>query len=285
MELHKLVDCRIGRLGLILTAFSIGSVSAQTSVGIEFFEKEIRPVLAGKCYGCHSSKSKSPMGGLVLDTKTGIKRGGNGGPVLVAGDPSSSRLYKALTYNHTDLRMPPSGRLAEETVAAFEKWIAAGAPDPREETKEAASVSTAKRGMSIEAGRKWWAFQPLQPQPQPRVSATRWVRNGIDAFILARLENEKLQPSPEADGATLIARVSLNLTGLRPSYEEVQAFLADKDPKAYDKLVDRLLASPRYGEVSAGDVIGWMWLDMGKTTRPQRPLTRPTRSRGGIATG
>ena len=133
------------------------------------------------------------------------------------GDPASSRLLQALTYKQTELRMPPTGKLPDEKIAAFEKWIAAGAPDPREETPETANASpaAAKRGMDIETGRKWWAFQPVEPQPQPKFKdaafAKRWTREKIDEFVLARLEQNKLQPSPEADRATLIARASLDL--------------------------------------------------------------------------
>src|SRR5450432_2265489 len=259
--MFKTSSRRTGYVSLGLIALSVAPLGAQTPAGTEFFEKEIRPVLAGKCYGCHSSKLKSPMGGLVLDTKNGLKRGGNGGPVLKAGDPASSRLFNALTYTQTELRMPPTGKLPDEKIAAFEKWIAAGAPDPREETPEAnASPATAKKGMDVETGRKWWAFQPAAPLPQPKVKnstfAKRWAKEKIDWFILAKLEQNKLQPSPEADRATLIERASLDLTGLRPSFDEVQAFAADKDPNAYQKLIDRLLASPHYGERW-----GRFWLD------------------------
>ncbi len=260
---------------LYLMACCVVPLSAQTP-GIEFFEKEIRPVLAAKCYGCHSSKSKSPMGGLVLDTKNGLKKGGNGGPVLVAGDPGASRLFKALTYKQTELRMPPTGKLPDDKITAFEKWIAAGAPDPRDETLEAAAPSAAKKGMDIESGRKWWAFQPVAPQSQPKVSdptfAKRWTKAKLDWFILAKLEQKKLRPSPEADRATLINRASLDLTGLRPSYNEVQAFIADKDPTSYAKLIDRLLASSSYGERW-----GRYWLDVARygEDNPTSEATNP----------
>src|SRR3954447_14915870 len=130
--MFNIMRAPLGSLGLIFSFVTL--LSAQTPAGTEFFEKEIRPVFADKCYGCHSSKLKSPMGGLVLDTKSGLKKGGNGGPVLVPGDPVASRLLQALTYKQTELRMPPTGKLPDEKIAAFEKWIAAGAPDPREET-------------------------------------------------------------------------------------------------------------------------------------------------------
>ncbi len=249
-------------LGLALIAFAAPPLTAQALAGTEFFEKEIRPVLAEKCYACHSSKSKAPMGGLALDTRGGLRKGGNGGPVLVPGDPAASRLFKALTYNQTELRMPPAGKLPEDKIAAFQKWIAAGAPDPREEGASAAP-SAAKKGMDIETGRKWWAFQPVAPLPSPKIQnpagARRWARNNIDWFIYAHLEKNKLAPSPEAERATLIERASLDLTGLRPSYEEVQAFVADREPQAYTKLIDKLLASPHYGERW-----GRYWLDVAR---------------------
>ncbi len=242
----------------------------------EFFEKEIRPVLAEKCYGCHSSKLKSPMGGLVLDTKDGVKHGGTGGPIIVAGDPKSSRLFKALTYNETDLRMPPTGKLPDEKIAAFEKWIADGAPDPREDAPAGAPPVSAKKGMDIETGRKWWAFQPVETLPEPKLKnksfAKQWTKEKIDWFILAKLEQSKLKPSPTADRATLIERASLDLTGLRPTYEEVQAFISDKDPAAYEKLIDRLLASPHYGERW-----GRYWLDVARfgEDNPTSEATNP----------
>lgn len=260
--------------GFGLTIFSASSLYPQAPIGTEFFEKEIRPVLVAKCYGCHSSKLKSPMGGLALDTKDGLKRGGNGGPILVAGNPSSSRLLKALTYNQTDLRMPPAGKLPDEKINAFEKWIEAGAPDPRADTP--VSAGPAKRGIDIEAGRRWWAFQPLETQPQPPVAdpvfAKRWTKTKIDWFVLARQEKAKLQPSPQAERATLVARASLDLTGLRPSYDEVQAFVNDKDPNAYEKLIDRLLASPQYGQRW-----GRYWLDVARygEDNPTSEATNP----------
>jgi hypothetical protein len=241
----------------------------------EFFEKEIRPVLATKCYGCHSSKLKSPMGGLVLDTKAGIKQGGTGGPILAA-DARSSRLFKALTYNETDLRMPPTGRLPDDKIAAFEKWIADGAPDPREDAPAGATPATVKKGMDIETGKKWWAFQPVNPLPAPKVRnavfAKQWTKEKVDWFVLEKLEQNKLKPSPAADRAMLMERASLDLTGLRPSYEEVQAFVADPAPDAYEKLIDRLLTSPRYGERW-----GRYWLDVARygEDNPTSEATNP----------
>jgi hypothetical protein len=243
----------------------------------EFFEKEIRPVLVERCYGCHSSKLKSPMGGLVLDTKAGVKRGGNGGPILVPGDPKSSRLFRALTYNDTDLRMPPTGKLPDEKIAAFGKWIEDGATDPRQDTPAGAAPATpAAKGMDIETGRKWWAFQPVAPLPEPKVRnktfAKQWTKEKVDWFILAKLEENKIKPSREADAATLIERATLDLTGLRPTYDEVRSFVADKSPDAYDKLIERLLASSHYGERW-----GRYWLDVARYAEdnPTSEATNP----------
>jgi hypothetical protein len=258
-------------------ALAIAPLSAQTPANTEFFESQIRPVLADRCYGCHSSKLKSPMGGLILDTKAGVKKGGNGGPIVVPGDPGASRLWKALTYNETELRMPPTGKLPDDKIAAFETWIKAGAPDPREDAPAgAAPAPTTKKGMDIETGRKWWAFQPVVLLAQPKVKdnafAQRWTKEKIDWFVLAKLEQNKLKPSPVADPATLIERASLDLTGLRPTYAQVQAFVADKSPGAYEKLIDRLLASPQYGERW-----GRYWLDVARygEDNPTSEATNP----------
>jgi len=252
---------------------------AQSPASLEFFEKEIRPVLVENCYPCHSSALPTPMGGLFLDSKAGMRAGGNGGPILVPGDPTSSRLLKALSYNDTALRMPPTGKLPDSTIAAFEKWIAAGAPDPRDATPATTTAATPpKRGMDIETGRKWWAFQPVAPLPQPKVAKLtnaklrQWPRQKLDWYILDKLTQNKIQPSPEADRVTLIERASLDLTGLRPTYDEVQAFVADKDPKAYEKLIDRLLASDHYGERW-----GRYWLDVARFAEdnPTSEATNP----------
>jgi hypothetical protein len=255
----------------VLSAVSVATVWAQ-SPGAELFEKEVRPVLVEKCYGCHSSKLKSPMGGLMLDTKAGTKNGGNGGPIIVPGNPDESRLLKALSYNDTDLRMPPTGKLPEEKIAAFKAWIAAGAPDPREDTAASAPAPAPKRGMPIDIGRKWWAFQSVLPLEEPRVRDAKWPKQKIDYYILAKLEQNKIKPSPTADRKTLIERASLDLTGLRPTYEEVQAFIADKSPDAYEKLIDRLLASPHYGERW-----GRYWLDVARygEDNPTSEATNP----------
>ena len=238
---------------LAIAAERMSAQSAQT-LGDDFFEKKIRSVLATNCYACHSSKLKSPMGGLVLDTKSGLLKGGDSGPVIVPGKPDQSLLLRALRYNDPVLKMPPTNKLADAVIADFEQWIAAGAPDPRTET--VSTITAPKRGIDFEKGRQWWSFQPVREQAAPAIQQTAWPRTKIDRFILAKLEQNKLKPSAEADPRILILRASLDLTGLKPSYEEVEHFVNDKDPRRYEKLIDRLLADERYADHEVSQ-----WLD------------------------
>ena len=253
----------------ILVASPVGAQSVDNA----FFEKEIRPVLVNKCFGCHSSKLKTPMGSLRLDTKSGMRAGGDGGAVLVPGSPDSSRLIEALEYKDSELRMPPSGKLPAREIEAFRQWIAGGAPDPRVDTAASSAPAPAKpHGMDLETGRKWWSFQPLRESPAPLVKDAAWARKKIDFFVLAKLEAKGLKPSPPADAATLIERAYLDLTGLRPSYEEVAAFQKNPSPDAYEKLVDRLLDSPQYGPRW-----GRYWLDVARYAEdnPTSEATNP----------
>jgi hypothetical protein len=237
-----------------------------------FFETKIRPVLVGKCYGCHSSKLKAPMGGLALDTKAALLSGGSSGPALIPGKPDESRLIQALSYTKPELQMPPSGKLPDAVLADFRQWIASGAADPRVATSGAAPATAPLKGMSLEDGRKWWAFQPIHEVPAPKVSDAVWPRTKIDAFILARLEAKKLKPSPEADRRTLVRRAYVDLVGYKPSYEEVEAFANDPSPKAWENLVDRLQASPQYGERW-----GRHWMDVARfgEDNPTAEATNP----------
>ena len=196
-----------------------------------FFETKIRPVLASKCYGCHSSTLKAPMAGLVLDTKDGLKK--------------ATRLLAAIRYSDPQLQMPPTGKLPANVIADFEAWVAAGAPDPRADSEK---PTAALKGMPIEEGRKWWAFQPVRERPAPNVKDTAWPKTKIDSFLLAKLEEKKLRPSAEADARTLVQRAFIDLVGYKPNYDEIAAFTSDRSPRAYENLIERLLASPHYGE-------------------------------------
>ena len=229
----------------------------------DLFESKIRPVLAASCYSCHSSKMKAPMGGLVLDTKAGLRK------AVVPGKPAESRLLAALSYKDADLQMPPSGKLAAPVLESFERWVAAGAVDPRVDT---ASVTAPLKGMSVEDGRRWWAFQPLRESPAPRLKATAWPRRKIDTYLLAKLQEKKLTPSPRAGARTLVQRAYIDLLGLRATYGEVEAFVNDQSPEAYSKLIDQLLASPHYGEAW-----GRHWLDVARFAEdnPTSEATNP----------
>lgn len=231
-------------------------VSAQTAAdGLEFFEKKVRPVLAGKCYSCHNSKMKSPLGGLRVDTRDGLLRGGDSGKAIVAGDPLASRLIQAVSYKH-ELKMPPTGKLPDEQIADLEAWIKMGAPDPRTEAAPPLLSST-KKNYDFTEARKFWAFGPVKRPATPAVKNKAWVRSPIDAFLLAKLEQQGLEPAAPADKRALIRRVTFDLTGLPPTPGEVQQFLNDTSEGAFSKVVERLLASPQYGERWARH-----WLDL-----------------------
>jgi hypothetical protein len=222
----------------------------------EFFEKKIRPVLAEKCYLCHSASSKPTMGSLRLDTRDSLLKGGDRGPAIVPGDPEKSLLIQAISYRHLDLKMPPNGKLPDEHIADFIEWIKMGAPDPR--TSEATPSAEAKhKGIDLEEGRRFWSFRPIQSPSVPPVKQSDWPGSPIDRFILAKLEEKGLRPAPPADKRTWIRRVTFDLIGLPPAPEEIDAFLADDSGGAYQKVVDRLLASPHYGERW-----GRHWLDL-----------------------
>ena len=226
----------------------------------------LHAVLVERCYECHSAQADEPGGGLRLDSREGIRRGGESGPAVVPGDVKGGRLLSALRYQ--DFEMPPDGRLDERLVADFERWIAAGAVDPRD--GEAGPVRPA---IDFATARRFWAFQPPRGSPLPKVESRGWPRGRIDGFVLARLESEGLIPAPRADRRTLIRRLSYDLTGLPPSDAEVRAFVADERPGAYERLVDRLLASPRHGEPQAR-----MWLDVARYAEDQAHIVGNNRS-------
>ncbi|MBL8793254.1 MAG: DUF1553 domain-containing protein [Planctomycetia bacterium] len=210
---------------------------------VEFFEKKIRPVLIEQCYSCHSINSKKQKGGLLLDSKQAILKGGDSGPALVPGKPADSLLLKAMQHSQPDLKMPPKAKLADGILADFEKWIATGAVDPRDGT-----VKSTKRNIDIGAGRQYWAFKPVAPAAPPKVKSEPWVRTDVDRFILAALEAKNLLPNPLVGKDKLIRRAYYDLWGIPPTPAEIDAFVKDEAPDAYDRLLDRLLAGDRFGE-------------------------------------
>jgi Protein of unknown function (DUF1553)/Protein of unknown function (DUF1549)/Planctomycete cytochrome C len=226
-----------------------------SSEAFQFFEKKIRPVLESNCYGCHSAMSKKLQGGLRLDSREGMLKGGNSGqPSIKAGDPDSSILINAIRYNDSKLQMPPAGQLPAEQIRDFETWVKLGAPDPRWETASTPPLSPAN---NLGEARKFWSFQPIASPAVPKVKDNKWPRSNIDRFILAKLESKALKPVSDADKRTLIRRATFDLTGLPPTPDEIDAFLRDTSPKAFEKVIDRLLASPHYGERW-----GRHWLDI-----------------------
>jgi hypothetical protein len=236
---------------LALEALSLAVVCPRMDgADYDFFEKNIRPLLADKCYSCHSTEKGKTKGGLSLDTRVGWQAGGDGGPAIKPGKPGESLLIQAVRYGDADLQMPPKdkgGRLTDAEISALEQWIRDGAPDPRE-------PQTRIGGMTAEEAKHWWAFQPVSSPKAPREG------NAIDAFIESRLAEQKLAAAPLADARTLIRRMTFDLTGLPPTPEEVSAFeqavSMDRDA-AVKALADRLLASPHYGEQW-----GRHWLDV-----------------------
>jgi mono/diheme cytochrome c family protein len=220
---------------------------------VDFFENKVRPVLAENCYNCHSQKSEKVKGGLFLDTKDGVLLGGDNGSAIVPGDPEKSLLIKAIRYTDPNLQMPPKDKkLSSEQIADLEAWVKMGAPDPRTGVNQTLAAREDQK-------KNHWAFLPITSPPLPDVSKPNWVRNGIDAFVFAKLEENGLKPSPQADKRTLIRRATFDLLGLPPTAEEVDAFVNDRSDRAWEAVVDRLLGSPQYGERWARH-----WLDVAR---------------------
>ena len=259
-------------VGAIFALSVSAPVLAQTT-DVDFFEARIRPVLVQRCYSCHNSKMAAPKGDLVLDTKEGLLKGGTSGPVLVPGNPAESRLLKVLNYTDPLVQMPPSGKLPDAVLGDFTQWISRGAVDPRASAPALASASPQYKGMSLEDGRKWWALQPVSAHAAPKVAPAQGrPANKIDNFILAKLAEKNLQLSPQADKRTLVTRAYVGLLGFKPTFEEVQAFLNDRSPNAYENLINRLLTSPQYGERWAR-----YWMDVARYAddNPSSEATNP----------
>ncbi len=223
--------------------------------GAAFFEAKIRPVLVDRCYQCHSAGSDKIKGGLRLDHREGMVKGGDAGPSVIPGNPDESPLIEAIRYKDESLRMPPKTPLSPDQVADFEAWVKMGAPDPRDALP--AGPAPDRPTIDFEKARGFWSFRPVVDPPVPAVKDASWPKNDVDRFLLARLEAAGLAPVADAGRATLIRRATFDLTGLPPTVEEVDAFLADGTPDAFEKVVDRLLGSPSYGERW-----GRHWLDL-----------------------
>ncbi len=243
----------VGLAGCVSTA------AAADTAGIDFFEHAVRPLLADKCYSCHSAGAKKIKGSLRLDTYAGMIGGGESGkPAVVPGKPESSQIITAVHRSTEDLAMPPkeADKLSNQEQADLEKWVAMGAPHP--EANGAVAAPVVDRAALMAKGREFWSFKPLAEVAVPAAGAG-WADSDIDRFIAAGHKDKGLTPTPDADRRTLIRRATYDLTGLPPTPEESDAFVADQAPDAYARLVDRLLASPRYGEQW-----GRHWLDVAR---------------------
>jgi len=245
---------------LPVLALSTGVGQAQTPAQIELFEKNARPLFAEKCQGCHNAKLKS--GGIDFSSPSSIKEAASMGIFGSPSEPEKSVIVQALSYEG-QIKMPPQGKLPAETIAAVREWVAAGAPTPAVTPSAGNSLEgtgvrpVALRGVITDFDKNFWSFKPISHVAPPTPIQKDWAANPIDEFILANLEKNGLKPAPQADKTTLLRRATFDLTGLPPTETELQDFLADKSPQAFEKVVDRLLASPRYGERW-----GRHWLDV-----------------------
>ncbi len=223
----------------------------------EFFEKRVRPVLVEHCYECHNAKSAGENGGLALDSSAGLEQGGERGPLLEAGEPKQSLIVQAIRYEHDDLEMPPSGKLEEPQIRVVTQWVQMGGDIPDYGDSE----PTKEKPKSTKQGKDFWSFQALKAAPIKTRAASRWQRSVADTFVHGKLQGKELVPQAEAERHVILRRLCFDLTGLPPTPDRLQAFLADRRADAVERQVDQLLASPHYGERSARP-----WLDLARYT-------------------
>ena len=241
-------------LSLVLSAASVRTVrgadepvqtAASDSDGISFFEKNIRPVLVEHCYACHSAKAIKLKGQLLLDSRQGVAKGGEGGGILVPGQPTKSRLIEAIQWINPDSQMPPQKKLGPEQIEKFEQWVKMGAPDPRDDDSATGPGAATKSLSAEEASRTLWALKPVERPDVP--GGITESPNPIDAFIAAEYRSKGLKPVARADRSTLFRRVYLDLIGIPPTPAEQDSFHNDASTDAYEKVVDHLLGSEQHG--------------------------------------
>ena len=279
---HSIKAQSVARLLMVSLACVSSAASAQvahksiTPEQLEFFEKNIRPVLMEHCYECHSEEKGKNKGELTLDTRDGTRAGGDRGPAVVPGKPDESILINAIRQVG-QLRMPPDSRggpLPDEVVANFEKWVKDGASDPRDSSKIVnAQPAKPEKVYDWNKEREYWAFQKPKAVAPPKVTDASWPKSDVDHFVLAKLEEKNLKPVHDADKRTLIRRVYYDIIGLPPTSEQVEAFVKDNSPQALEHIVDQLLASSGFGEQW-----GRYWLDLaryGESTGLDRNLNYP----------
>lgn len=248
-----LLGCSVTRS--IVGCFLVSCLQANAAALIasaedEFFEQRIRPTLVNECYECHGAKKQK--GGLRVDFRDGLLKGGDSGPALIPGNAKKSLLIQSIRHEARDSQMPKDRPLlAESVIADFVTWVNRGAVDARDQPPTiAAGATTDPMGWeaTLNARKDWWSFQPVQKPAVPKVKNAAWSAHPVDRFLLAKMEERGLQPSPDASRESLLRRVTFALTGLPPTVAEIDDFRRDASPDAYEKQVDRLLASPRFGE-------------------------------------
>jgi hypothetical protein len=248
----------VARLGCVVVLSAVGLQAIlcradSPAASVEFFEKRVRPILVEKCHRCHGPAVQKA--GLRLDSRESLLKGGESGPVVNLGHPDKSELVRAINYEADGLQMPPTGKLDADSIGALTEWIRDGAPWP--DRSAAAGQAPTSAAMNFAERARHWSFQPLRRPRVPSTAESSWPRNPVDAFLASRFEATGCQHANVADRRTLLRRVSFDLTGLPPTREEIDAFLADESPRAFETVVDRLLASPHYG-------VRWgrHWLDL-----------------------
>lgn len=253
---NKSRNWRATILGLTIYLLRVIGTRAEGTADLEFFEKRVRPILVDRCYRCHSSQAEKLKGGLALDQRTALLKGGDSGPVLVPGQPDRSRLIEAIRYTNPDLQMPPKGRLSDEQIADLEKWVTLGAPWP--EQKDAAPTLTQPAPFDLEARRqKHWAWKPIRSPALPKVADSHWGTHPVDRFIGAGLEARGLKHAPPAEPTTLRRRLSFDILGLPPLPNNAMEWKGPVTDESYSHVVEQLLASPQFGERWARH-----WLDL-----------------------
>ena len=256
-------------VGLCFSQFALAS-EASDPEGLAYFESRIRPILVENCYKCHSANAEKIRGGFLLDSKPGLLSGGESGPAIIPGNASQSRLIN-MVRRHPDFEgMPPKTRLPQSYIDDLVAWVDRGAPDPRTEEPPRGAVES---DFDLEERKRWWSLQPVKDPAPPTVRQKDWPSNDYDTFILRKLEENGWSPARPADRATLLRRLSFDLIGLAPSPEELQEFVNDRSENAYQKQVDRLLASPHFGEKWARH-----WMDItryGETKSFEMDYTMP----------
>ena len=245
---------RMHRLGCTLFVIAAlgghslaGRAAQLTPAKVDFFEQRIRPFLANDCYECHGAKKQK--GGLRVDSRDGLRKGGDSGPAVVPGDVANSLLIQSIRHEHAEFKMPKDRpKLSDSAIASFVQWVNDGALDPRDHPPVTESAGGADWASVFQARREWWSFQPLKKSAPPAVKDVRWSDHPVDRFTLAKLESEGIRPASSASPATWLRRVHFVITGLPPTLEELQAFLKDTSQTGRARVLDGLLASPHYGE-------------------------------------